>query len=185
MKVTETALPGVLIIEPKVFGDARGCFFETFHAERYAEYGMKLAFVQDNFSRSSYGVLRGLHYQLEHTQGKLVWITHGKIFDVAVDVRKGSPTFGKWVSVILDANEPRQVYIPPGYAHGFCVLSEQVDFFYKCTDIYHPASEKGIHWQDPDLNIPWPVTNPTLSQKDAIYSNLKDIPVTELLPYDK
>lgn len=185
MKVTETKLPGVLIIEPKVFGDSRGCFFETYHAERYAEFGIKAPFVQDNFSRSSYGVLRGLHYQLEHTQGKLVWITCGKIYDVVVDVRHDSPTFGQWVAVTIDANEPKQVYIPPGYAHGFCVLSEQVDFFYKCTDIYHPASEKGIRWNDPDLNIPWPIEDPVLSTKDMHYPNLKNIPVKELLSYGK
>jgi len=181
MKVIETKLPGVLIIEPEVFGDARGSFYETFHAERYAQYGMKLNFVQDNFSRSSYGVLRGLHYQLEHTQGKLIWITQGKIFDVAVDIRHGSPTFGQWVSITLDASKPQQIYIPPGFAHGFCVLSEQVDFFYKCTNIYHPASEKGICWNDPDLNIPWPIKNPILSPKDTHYPNLKNIPIKELL----
>jgi len=184
MKVIETELPGVLIIEPKVFGDARGCFYETFHAERYAQYGMKLDFVQDNYSRSSKGVLRGLHYQLEHTQGKLVWITQGKIFDVVVDIRHRSPTFGKWIGFTLDANEPRQIYIPPGFAHGFCTLTDQVDFFYKCTDFYYPAAEKGIYWNDPDLNIPWPIKNPTVSPKDAVYPNLKDVPIKELLSYD-
>lgn len=185
MKVTSTELSGVLIIEPKVFCDSRGFFFETFQAERYAEYGMQLAFVQDNSSRSCKGVLRGLHYQLPYAQGKLVWVTRGQVFDVFVDIRYNSPTFGKWQSIILDAEEPRQIYIPPGFAHGFCVLSDEADFHYKCTDYYTPATEKGVRWDDPELNISWPVANPVLSPKDMAYPKLRDIAKEELFSYEQ
>ncbi len=157
MKVTPTELPEVLLVEPRVFRDDRGYFFESFQADRYAQQGMTLDFVQDNVSRSCQDTLRGLHYQLEKPQGKLVWITHGKIMDVIADIRQGSPTFGRSITLILDAENPQQIYIPPGFAHGFCVLSEFADFYCKCTDYYYPAGERGVHWRDPTLNIQWPL----------------------------
>lgn len=166
MKVIATELPGVLLLEPKVFGDARGFFLETWQAARYHEAGLPERFVQDNHSRSRRGVLRGLHYQLTQPQGKLVWVTRGAVFDVAVDIRRGSPTFGRWYGCVLDDVDHRQLYIPPGFAHGFCVLSEEADFFYKCTDYYHPPSERGIAWDDPDIGIEWPLREMSLSDKD-------------------
>ncbi len=175
MKVTETAIPGVLLIEPKVFGDSRGFFLETFHAARYAEAGITGPFVQDNHSHSAKGVLRGLHFQKQYPQGKLVYVTSGTVFDVTVDIRKDSPTFGKWVGVILSADEHKQFYVPPGFAHGFCVLSDWADFHYKCTDYYHPEDEGSIRWNDPAIGIEWPLTNPTLSTKDANAPYLKDL----------
>lgn len=181
MKVTETILPGVFIIEPRAFHDARGYFYETFHAERYEQYGIKEKFVQDNFSSSVKNVVRGLHYQMEHAQGKLVFVTYGHVVDVVVDIRIGSPTFGKSVTIELNDQNHRQVFIPPGLAHGFCVLSDRVDFLYKCTDFYYPASEFGIRWDDPDLQIAWPhLEKPILSAKDSIYPCLKDIPENQL-----
>ncbi|HEC84585.1 MAG: dTDP-4-dehydrorhamnose 3,5-epimerase [Candidatus Parabeggiatoa sp. nov. 2] len=175
MKVTETAIPGVLLIEPKVFGDSRGFFLETFHAARYAEAGITGPFVQDNHSHSAKGVLRGLHFQKQYPQGKLVYVTSGTVFDITVDIRKDSPTFGKWVGVILSADEHKQFYVPPGFAHGFCVLSDWADFHYKCTDYYHPEDEGSIRWNDPAIGIEWPLTNPTLSTKDANAPYLKDL----------
>lgn len=174
MKVIETALPGVLVIEPKVFGDARGFFLETFSEARYREAGIPGPFVQANHSRSRRGVLRGLHYQLVQPQGKLVSVSRGSVYDVAVDVRRGSPTFGRFVSCVLDDEAHRQLYIPPGFAHGFCVLSEEADFLYQCTDYYHPASEAGIAWDDPDLGIDWPDLDYMLSDKDRVHPRLKD-----------
>lgn len=176
MKIIQTRLPGVLIFEPKVFGDARGFFVETFRDNVREEQGIP-PFVQDNQSRSRRGVLRGLHYQLVHPQGKLVRVATGRVFDVAVDVRKESPTFGQWAGVILDDENHRQFYVPPDFAHGFVVLSEMADFVYKCTDYYHPASEAGIAWNDPDIGIEWPaeVLNAiTLSGKDSLLPCLKD-----------
>ena len=158
MKVIETTLPGVIVIEPKVFGDQRGFFQETYHAQRYREAGLDVTFVQDNHSRSRRGVLRGLHYQMIQMQGKLVSVTRGEVFDVAVDIRKGSATFGQWYGTHLNDENHRQMYVPPGYAHGFCVLSETVDFIYKCTDYYHPQSEKGVLWNDPEIGIEWPIS---------------------------
>jgi dTDP-4-dehydrorhamnose 3,5-epimerase len=175
MKVTETAIPGALLIEPKVFGDSRGFFLETFHAARYAEAGIYGPFVQDNHSHSAKGVLRGLHFQKQYPQGKLVYVTSGTVFDVAVDIRKESPSFGKWVGVILSADEHKQFYVPPGFAHGFCVLSDRADFHYKCTDYYHPEDEASLRWNDPAIGIEWPLTNPTLSTKDANAPYLKDL----------
>ena len=167
MKITETDLPGVLIIEPQIFGDERGFFIETFQAERYRTHaGISPAFVQDNHSRSRRGVLRGLHLQKQHPQGKLVRAARGEIFDVAVDIEPGSPTFGRWVGVTLSDTNHRQIWIPPGYAHGFVVLSEIADCEYKCTDYYRPQSETGVIWNDPDLDIAWPIEEPTLSEKD-------------------
>lgn len=167
MKVTELALPGVLLIEPKVFGDDRGFFLESYHARRYAEAGLPAAFVQDNLSRSVKGTLRGLHYQEPNPQGKLVQVLAGTVYDVAVDIRRGSPSFGKWVGVELSAQNRHQLWVPPGFAHGFCVLSDSADFFYKCTAFYSPETERGIVWNDPDLAIPWPVAQPLVSGKDA------------------
>ena len=167
MKITQTELPGVVIIEPKVFGDERGFFLETFQAERYgALAGISARFVQDNHSRSRRGVLRGLHAQKQQPQGKLVRAARGEIFDVAADIDPRSPTFGRWVGVTLSDTNHRQLWIPPGYAHGFVVLSEIADFEYKCTDYYHPQSETGVIWNDPDLAIDWPIKEPTLSEKD-------------------
>jgi dTDP-4-dehydrorhamnose 3,5-epimerase len=177
VKISETELPGVLLLEPKRFGDDRGFFMELFHAKRYTEAGIPGPFVQDNFSRSAKGILRGLHFQQPHAQGKLVQVFAGTVYDVAVDIRRGSPTFGKWVGVELSADNRRQLWVPAGFAHGFCVLSESADFHYKCTELYSPASEHGIAWNDPDLGIPWPVKSPLLSPKDSAAPRLKDAPV--------
>lgn len=174
MRVIETTLPEVLLLAPKVFGDQRGFFLETYHEVRYQQAGVAARFVQDNHSRSRRGVLRGLHYQLQRPQGKLVWVVRGQVFDVAVDIRRGSPTFGRWFSCLLDDQEHRQLYIPPGFAHGFCVLSAEADFMYKCTDYYHPESEQGIAWNDPDLGINWPVLDVILSDKDSRYPRLAE-----------
>lgn len=183
MKIIETAIPGVLIIEPKVFGDERGFFVETFRGSVLAEGGVVGPFVQDNQSRSSKGVLRGLHYQLQQPQGKLVRVARGRVFDVAVDVRQGSPTFGRWAGAILDDESHRQMYVPPGFAHGFVVLSEVADFVYKCTDYYHPQSEVGIRWDDPVIGIVWPqeiIGDVILSDKDRHLPFLKDQPSANL-----
>ena len=177
MNVIPTELPGVLIIEPKVFGDARGFFMETWQAERYAEAGIQEPFVQDNCSRSSRGILRGLHFQEPKPQGKLVHVLNGAVLDVAVDIRRGSPHFGKWVAVELNDQNRRQLWVPPGFAHGFCVLSETADFLYKCTELYAPEHDRGIAWDDPDLGIPWTVKEPKLSPKDAALPRLKDAKV--------
>ena len=174
MKVTPTKHPDVLLIEPAVHRDARGFFLESFHAARYGEAGMPASFVQDNHSRSSLGVLRGLHYQLKRPQGKLIRVTSGRVFDVAVDIRQGSPRFGQWVGIELTAEDHRQLYVPPGFAHGFCVLSEQVDFLYKCTDYYSPEDEYGIAWDDPDLAIAWPQIDVILSDKDRHLPRLSE-----------
>jgi dTDP-4-dehydrorhamnose 3,5-epimerase len=181
MKVIETKLPGVLIIEPRVFGDERGFFVETYQEDRYQEMGIKETFVQDNYSRSDKGVLRGLHYQLEHPQGKLVHVSAGEVFDVALDIRYGSPTFGQWHGILISAENHRQYYVPPGYAHGFVVLSETADFLYKCTDLYYPKDQGAVLWNDPDISIEWPLTDVSLSQKDKVAPRIADIPV-ELLP---
>ncbi|MEH3023285.1 MAG: dTDP-4-dehydrorhamnose 3,5-epimerase [Pseudomonas oryzihabitans] len=168
MQVFDTAIPDVKLIEPKVFGDDRGFFLESFQAERYAEQaGITLAFVQDNHSRSARNVLRGLHFQRSKPQGKLVRVVRGEVLDVAVDIRRGSPTFGNVVAEILSEENKRQLWIPPGLAHGFVVLSETADFEYKCTDYYDPSDEGSLIWNDPDLNIDWRVTDPILSAKDA------------------
>jgi dTDP-4-dehydrorhamnose 3,5-epimerase len=168
--VTPTAIPNVLIIEPKVFGDDRGWFFESFNEKEFsAAIGKEISFVQDNHSSSKKGVLRGLHYQTEQTQGKLVRVTKGAVFDVAVDIRQSSPTFGKWVGVELSAENKKQIWIPEGFAHGFLVLTETAEFLYKTTDYWHAFSEKCIAWNDPGLNIQWPDIgiSPTLNPKDA------------------
>jgi dTDP-4-dehydrorhamnose 3,5-epimerase len=167
--VTPTGIPEVLILEPKVFGDARGFFFESFNARDFAQAtGLDVNFVQDNHSKSAKGVLRGLHYQIEHAQGKLVRVTEGEVFDVAVDLRKSSATFGKWVGVTLSSDNHRQLWVPPGFAHGFVVLSESAEFFYKTTDYWYPEHERSLLWNDPAVGIDWPVDGqPLLAAKDA------------------
>jgi len=175
MRVVPTALPGVLLIEPVVHRDARGFFLETYHADKYREAGIALPFVQDNHSRSGAATLRGLHAQLgRHPQGKLVRTLSGTIFDVAVDIRRGSPTFRRWVGVELSADDFRQLYVPPGFLHGFCVLSESADVTYKCTGPWNPAEEISVRWDDPDLAIVWPIAAPVLSDKDAAAPRLAD-----------
>lgn len=173
MNVIQTHLPGVLIIEPKVFGDERGFFVECYQEPRYRDAGIELPFVQDNHSRSQYGVLRGLHFQRNRPQGKLVRVTRGAVYDVAVDIDPESPTCGEYVGVELTADNHLQLWIPPGYAHGFCVLSDIADFQYKCTDLYFPEEEGGLIWNDPDVNIPWPVETPKLSEKDLRNPSLR------------
>jgi len=175
MKVTETRLAGVLIIEPKVFGDSRGFFKETFQAERYREAGIEYTFVQDNYSRSQKGVLRGLHYQITKPQGKLVSCPKGAVFDVAIDVDPISGTFGQYVGIELTEDNNRQFWVPPGYAHGFCVLTDTADFQYKCTDYYDPSDEGGLIWNDPDVAIDWPIDQPLLSDKDSKLPTLKEL----------
>jgi len=175
MKVTETKLAGMLIIEPKVFGDARGFFKETFQAERYQEAGIEYTFVQDNYSRSQKGVLRGLHFQITKPQGKLVSCPKGAVFDVAVDIDPESTTYGQYVGVELTEENHKQLWVPPGYAHGFCVLTETADFQYKCTDYYDPSDEGGVIWNDPDVAIEWPIDDPSLSSKDALLPTLADV----------
>lgn len=170
MNFVETPLKDVYVVEPKVFGDQRGFFMETWNRETFRAAGFDLDFVQDNHSRSVRGILRGLHFQTEHTQGKLVRVTSGEVFDVAVDLRQSSPTLGQWFGVSLSAENHRMLWVPPGFAHGFYVTSEYADFLYKCTDIYHPASEQTLAWDDPTVGIEWPVPareTPQLSAKDA------------------
>jgi dTDP-4-dehydrorhamnose 3,5-epimerase len=179
MNVVDTALPGVKLIEPKVFGDDRGFFMETWNARVFAEAGLDMAFVQDNHSRSARGVLRGLHFQIVNPQGKLVRVSHGAVFDVAVDVRRSSPHFGRWVGYELSAANKRMLWVPPGFAHGFVVVSEFADFQYKCTALYDPPAERAVRWDDPALAIDWPrgETAPLLSAKDAVAPLLADAEV--------
>ena len=172
MQVVQTRLPGVVIIEPRVFRDDRGFFLETYHAARYAEHGLTLPFVQDNHSRSREGTLRGLHFQRTKPQGKLVRAVEGTIFDVAADIDPASPTYGQWVGVELSAENFRQIYVPPGYAHGFCVVSDVAQVEYKCTDFYDPADEGGVMWNDPVLGVAWPIAVPILSARDQAHPPL-------------
>jgi dTDP-4-dehydrorhamnose 3,5-epimerase len=168
MKVIPTAIPEVLLLEPRVFGDDRGFFFESWNRKTMADLGLHADFVQDNHSKSQRNVLRGLHYQIEHAQGKLVRVTAGTVYDVAVDLRRSSPTFGKWVGFTLSAADKRMAWIPPGFAHGFCVTSNDAEFLYKTTDCYSPAHERTLLWNDPQLAIPWPLSGePLLAAKDA------------------
>jgi dTDP-4-dehydrorhamnose 3,5-epimerase len=183
MLIRQTDLPGVLLIEPKVFGDERGYFLETWSAERYEAEGIPARFVQDNLSKSRRGTLRGLHLQHPHSQGKLVHVVIGEVFDVAVDVRVGSPTFGRFFGTTLSETNKRQLYIPPGFAHGFCVTSDEAIFAYKCTEGYHPEAELTIAHDDPTLGITWPVTGPTLSKKDMAGLRLADVPRERLPRY--
>lgn len=177
MKTIATAIPDVIIIEPQVFEDERGFFMETWNQKTFTDNGIDAAFVQDNHSKSPQGTLRGLHYQIKHTQGKLVRVIAGEVFDVAVDIRKSSPTFGKWIGVTLSAQNRRLLWIPPGFAHGFYVTSESAEFTYKCTDFYSPKYERSIRWDDPDLSIDWPIPagiTPLLSPKDRQASPFKN-----------
>ena len=178
MKFVETSLPGVIKIEPRVFSDERGFFMETWQAQRFRDAGISTEFVQDNFSHSSRDTLRGLHYQIQQPQGKLVRVVSGEVFDVAVDLRKSSASFGRWVGVILSAENKHQLWVPPGFAHGFLVLSETAEFEYKCTDYYAPDHERSIRWDDPEIGIEWPMPDgrqPVLSSKDAGAPFLKDV----------
>ena len=175
MQILETGLPGVLLIKPLVFRDERGFFLETFNAERYANYGIpsnEMRFVQDNHSRSTKGTLRGLHFQIKHPQGKLVSVVTGHVLDVVADVCPDSPTFKQWITIELSEENLQQLWIPPGYAHGFCVLSDTADFQYKCTNYYEPDDESGVLWNDPELNIDWPIETPLLSDKDCKWPTL-------------
>ncbi len=183
MKVTTTALPSVLLIEPKVFGDTRGYFFETWQLERYRQHGINANFVQDNLSFSQRGVLRGLHYQYENVQGKLVYVLQGSVFDVVVDIRQDSANFGKWLGVELSAENKRQLYVPPGFAHGFCVTSDAALFAYKCTDVYNPSAEITVLWNDPAIGIVWPVPHPILADKDKQGILLSAVPAHKLLRF--
>ena len=181
MRRIETSLPGVIELRPVVHGDARGFFIETYHQANFIVLGISDKFVQDNHARSSKGTLRGLHYQLNHPQAKLCRVIEGEALDVAVDIRFGSPHFGKWMSVILSAELHNQVYIPQGFAHGYLALTDTVQFLYKCDNYYAPTDEHGVFWNDPDLNISWGIINPILSAKDTKHLRLSDIPTT-LLP---
>jgi dTDP-4-dehydrorhamnose 3,5-epimerase len=177
VRFVETQLPGVIRIEPTVHGDDRGYFMETWQAKRFGEHGIEAKFVQDNFSQSTRGTLRGLHYQIEQVQGKLVRVVHGEVFDVAVDLRKSSPTYGQWEGVVLSADNKHQLWVPPGFAHGFLVLSETAEFEYKCSDYYAPEHERAIRWDDPDIGIEWPLSEgvrPVLSSKDSAAPFFKD-----------
>jgi len=181
LKVLPTSLPGVLTIEPDVFDDERGFFMEVYHAQKYRERGIDCTFVQDNHSFSRQGTLRGLHYQFPFSQSKLVWVVEGTVLDVAVDIRRGSPTFGQWVAEILSDENRRRFFLPRGFAHGFCVLSPTAHFMYKCDELYHPESDRGVNWSDPDIAIDWQINAPVLSPKDMRLPFLADIP-PEFLP---
>ena len=183
MKVKKTPISGLLVIEPQVFGDARGYFMETFSRDRYREAGIKDDFVQDNLSFSERGVLRGLHFQNPNPQGKLVYVLEGEIFDVAVDIRRGSPTFGKWHGEIISAANKQQLWVPPGFAHGFCVVSETALFAYKCNELYAPDCEGAIRWDDPDIGIDWPIKDPKLSDKDLVAPFLAAIDPEEVFSW--
>lgn len=183
MEVIPTALPGVMVVQPKVFGDARGFFVETWQSSRYAAAGMSSVMVQDNLSRSAGGVLRGLHFQWPQPQAKLVYVLEGEILDVAVDVRVGSPTFGRYASVRLSAENKRQIFVPEGFAHGFCVVSDGATVAYKCSSLYAPQFDCGVIWNDPQIAVDWPISQPTLSEKDAKLSRLADLPADRLPRY--
>jgi len=178
------ALPEIIIIEAELFQDDRGYFLEMYHQAKFVDAGIKADFIQDNRSRSRQGTIRGLHYQLRRPQGKLVWVLSGEVFDVAVDIRRGSHTFGKWQGTLLSSENKMGIYIPPDFAHGFCVLSDTAYFIYKCSDFYTPENERGILWSDPDLSIDWPMETPILSDKDAGFPCLKDIPSKYLPVYN-
>ncbi|MBB5209792.1 dTDP-4-dehydrorhamnose 3,5-epimerase [Chiayiivirga flava] len=183
MKVTETRLPGCVVIEPRVFGDERGFFYESWNAQRFADAGLDLRFVQGNVSSSSRGVLRGLHYQWPNPQGKLVSVLEGEVYDVAVDIRRGSPTFGRWTAVMLTADNKRHLWIPEGFAHGFAVVSERAVFSYMCTALYDAPADAGIRWNDAAIGIDWPLGAPQLSPKDATAPFLADVPPERLPTY--
>jgi dTDP-4-dehydrorhamnose 3,5-epimerase len=182
MNVLTCEIAGLLIIEPKVFGDARGFFLETYNERRYREAGLNATFVQDNVSFSRRGILRGMHFQNPNPQGKLLQVLQGEVFDVAVDVRRSSPTFGKWHGLVLSSENKRQFYIPPGFAHGFLVTSESALFQYKCTEVYSPKDEMAVRWDDPAIGIQWPLKDPLLSERDSKALRLQDIPAERLFP---
>ncbi len=184
MNIEQTRLPGVVVLSPRVYRDPRGFFMETWNQERYADEGVPAAFVQDNLSESRRGVLRGLHYQHPAAQGKLLQVLQGEIYDVAVDIRRGSPTFGQWVGVVLSGDNQRQIYVPEGFAHGFVVTSDSALFSYKCTNLYRPQNEGTVLWNDPDLGIDWPIAEPILSPKDLAGVRLRDIPAERLPAFD-
>jgi dTDP-4-dehydrorhamnose 3,5-epimerase len=179
----DTALPGVWVVEPVVHGDARGWFFESFHVRKYAALGIDAQFEQCNVSRSARGVVRGLHYQWPNPQGKLVSVLEGEVYDVAVDIRRGSPTFGRWEAAMLTADNHRQLWIPEGFAHGFCVVSDAATFMYQCTALYDPAADAGVRWNDAAIGIDWPVAEPLLSDKDQASPFLEDVPPDKLPAY--
>lgn len=184
MKITRTEIPEVIVIEPRVFRDERGFFLESYNRQKYREAGIELEFVQDNHSRSQCGTIRGLHAQINRPQGKLIRVTAGEIFDVAVDVRRGSPSFGQWVGAWLTAENFRQMYVPPGFVHGFCVTSDLAEVQYKCTDFYDPASEISVQWNDPEIGIDWPleeIVEPILSKKDLLAKPL--LQLMDVLPW--
>ena len=183
IKSLDTSIPGILLFEPDMFKDSRGYFMEIFHRKKYAEIGLDRSFVQENFSHSKRGIIRGLHYQLRQPQAKFLYVMRGEIFDVAVDIRRGSPTFGKWFGTNLSDENRRQIFVPEGFAHGFCVLSESADVFYKCTDFYNPGDEYGIFWSDKTIGIDWPIENPFLSEKDSLFKPLKAIAEKNLPAY--
>ena len=183
MKVTRTPLDGCLVIEPAVHGDARGFFYESFNARRFADHGLDLEFVQTNVSRSAHGVLRGLHHQWPNPQGKLVSVLEGEVYDVAVDIRVGSPTFGRWAAAILSADNKRHFWVPEGFAHGFAVLSAHATFVYQCTTLYDGAADAAIRWNDADLAIDWPLAEPSLSDKDRKAPFLAEVPREKLPVY--
>lgn len=183
MKVVETSLPGCVAIEPQVFGDARGFFYESYNEAKFREAGMDRRFVQSNVSRSARGVLRGLHYQWPNPQGKLVSVLEGEVYDVAVDIRRGSPTFGQWAGVMLTAENHRHFWVPEGFAHGFCVLSEHATFAYQCTDLYDAKADGSIRWNDAAIGVDWPISKPLLSDKDAKAPLLADVPQDRLPEY--
>jgi dTDP-4-dehydrorhamnose 3,5-epimerase len=182
MNISRCDIEGLLIIDPKVFGDSRGFFMETWNLRRYRAAGIAADFVQDNISLSRKGALRGLHFQNPNAQGKLLQVLQGEVFDVAVDIRRSSPTFGRWHGLVLSAENKRQFYIPPGFAHGFAVLTETALFHYKCTDFYSPQDEMTLRWNDPAIGIQWPIDNPILSEKDTKGLALKDVPPERLFP---
>ena len=183
MKVIETQIPGVVVIEPQVHGDARGFFYESYNAQMYKNAGLDLTFVQSNVSRSAHGVLRGLHYQFPNPQGKLVSVVEGEVYDVAVDIRVGSPTFGRWTAAVLSSHNKRHFWIPEGFAHGFAVLSENATFFYQCTALYDRATDAGIRWNDGRIAVDWPISQPVLSDKDRKTPFLDEIAREKLPTY--
>ena len=185
VKVTPTRLSEVLVVEPDVFGDERGFFMESYHAEQYRAAGIDCTFVQDNHSFSMQGILRGLHYQYPFPQAKLVWVVTGAVLDVAVDIRLGSPTFGQWVAELLSEQNRRRLFVPRGFAHGFCVVSPSAHFMYKCDEYYHPETDRGVNWSDPAVAVDWQITNPVLSPKDERLPLLADIPRDRLPHYEK
>jgi dTDP-4-dehydrorhamnose 3,5-epimerase len=185
VNIITTTLPGVIEIAPDVFGDKRGFFMETYHQIRYKDCGIDRTFVQDNLSFSFQGTLRGLHFQYPRAQAKLIQALEGEVFDVVVDIRRGSPHFGQWAGALLSDQNKRQLYVPEGFAHGFCVLSARALVHYKCSELYAPECEGGILWSDPGLNIEWPVKTPVLSEKDSRYSFLRDLPVDRLPVYSE